>query len=146
MKQEATFQGKAALIGYAQVATAMTSAPVDRLGFEYAVILINCGVLADAGAVVVNIQDSATSGGTYATLVSHALVTTADDNTTIMGLVRLHGAKRFIRAAATVNASGSGNHTVLVTALLHPGQYTPEDNLNSLAFVYEGPGPGASNS
>lgn len=150
MKQDVSFQAKAAMIGRMQVATSLTSMPVNRTGFEYARVLINCGALADTGDVTILIRHSDTSGGTYETLVAHPLVVSgggANDNSVVTGRVRLHGVKAFIQAEAAVNAGSgaTGNHTVFVTADLYPGQYVPED-AEPVDFEFDGFGPGASTS
>lgn len=117
---------KAVQIGRAHAATALTASAVDTLGFSKAVIVASFGALADSATVVLNVATSATEGGSYTDVAgfTYTVVTTADDNTTlIIGEVSLPGVDRWLRAEAAIG--GSGNVTIIVDAILTGAKYTP---------------------
>jgi len=123
----AGFGTKAVMIGRANVATALTSVPADRLGFDDALIVLSHGAVADTRTVTVNIQSSATSGGSYTTITgaSHVVAPAEDDLlASIVFHVDLRGAQRFIQATATVG--GTGDFTTHVIAVLQSAKYTPD--------------------
>lgn len=62
----------------------------DTLGWRYAVVMVNIGD--SAGTWAIQVEASATSGGTYADVTGALLsVGLTDDNTRMVGVIDLHG-------------------------------------------------------
>jgi len=88
---------------------------IDGRGFQYAIFIVSAGTIVAAGAAVVQIESSATSGGTY-TDVTGAVVTADTDGEVLTIAVRLDGASRYVR---TKDATSSGTSIDLgVTCVL----------------------------
>jgi hypothetical protein len=88
---------------------------IDGRGFQYAIFIVSAGAVAGSGAAVVQIESSATSGGTY-TDVTGAVVTADTDGEVLTIAVRLDGTSGWVR---TKDATSSGTSIDLgVTCML----------------------------
>ena len=88
---------------------------IDGRGFQYAVFIVSAGTIAGSGTAVVQIESSATSGGTY-TDVTGAVVTADTDGEVLTIAVRLDGTSGWVR---TKNATSTGTSIDLgVTCVL----------------------------
>lgn len=88
---------------------------IDGRGFQYAVFVINTGAVVGSGAVSIQIESSATSGGTYADVAG--AVATADTAGEVLTIaVRLDGTSGWVR---TKDATGTGTSIAVgVTCVL----------------------------
>lgn len=99
-------------------AAAQVTAGIDTLGYDHVAFLLTTGTMAAGATLAVKIQESDTSGGTYADVdgaVFTGLVDT-DDDVARFGEVWTRRTKRWLRVHWT---SAVGNVGFNVTALLH---------------------------
>jgi hypothetical protein len=104
--------------------TAQTGAAIDALGYEYALVVMHFGALTDTATLGIKLQDSpTTTSGDFVDITGavYAAVENADDNTIKVGLVRLHGKRRYVRAVSTV--ANSDNCTYAVQVILVHADY-----------------------
>ena len=108
---------------------------VDTLGFEYAVIPLQFGALADTAVLTVKVQESDVSGSGFADVTGAVYtVTEASDDGTIKPMeVRLHGRKRYLRVVTTYGGTGTYTLTAPV-GLMHP-QYEAEDHAQTYSVA-----------
>ncbi len=65
--------------------------PIDTIGWRYAVVMVNVGD--SAGTWAIQVEASATSGGTYADVTGALIsVSLTDDDARYLGVIDLHGA------------------------------------------------------
>lgn len=84
--------------------TTVTGVVVDCTGYDRVCYVFHCGVIAATGTVTPKVQDSATSGGTYADITGAVFTVfgDADDNTLKVGEVKVNPAKPFQKVVATM--------------------------------------------
>lgn len=123
MKNDPTLRQKvASMVAPADHATAPSTIEVDAEGFEFAVIIVQCGVMDDSETVDIQVQTSASSGSGMADVTGALFeLTTADDNTAFFGVVRLDGAERYLDLNITQTGANSAAYSV--TCLLTNAQY-----------------------
>ena len=84
--------------------------PIDTIGFRYALITLSVGAI--AAIWTIQVEASATSGGTYANITGavFALIATSDD-TRFIGIIDLQGStinkNRFLQLNGTSNAAAA---------------------------------------
>lgn len=88
--------------------TAQTGATLDCQGYDFAVFLINLGVLTDTGALVFVLQESAdASSWAEVTGGGYTVIEASDDNTLKVIQVRLNARLRYLRLNTTVSNTDS---------------------------------------
>ncbi len=99
----------------AAVDAADVDTPIDTIGWRYAVMIVNVGD--SAGTWPLQVEASATSGGTYAD-VAGALITVGltSDDTRLIGVIDLHGAAMVENASRFLQLNG-----VIATAAIDCG-------------------------
>ena len=109
------------------------SAAVDTVGFNELLLIVNVGTSTATGSMVVTLQDSAATGGTYADVTGTAMtaVTTANDDNQYIGRVNLRGVKRFVKVEM-VNTTDACEASTTVM-LSHP-EVTPVTQVSTLEF------------
>ncbi len=86
---------------------ATVDTPIDTLGFRYAKITVSLGALAAAWSI--QVEASATSGGTYADWTGALFVILATDDDTIKtGILDLHGPNATENASRFLQLTGTG--------------------------------------
>ena len=86
---------------------ATVDTPIDTLGFRYAKITVSLGALAAAWNI--QVEASATSGGTYADWTGALFAVLATDDDTIKtGILDLHGPLALENASRFLQLSGTG--------------------------------------
>lgn len=113
---------------------------IDCRGFDYALIVVNMGDLADTvTALDITVQESSDDavGDAYADVTGATINVDPDgnttwDNTARMALVRLRGRERYLRVILE-NYAGSGTADLGVSVLLTNAQYAETDK-TSLDF------------
>jgi hypothetical protein len=112
-------------ISPASYTAGQTGTAIDALGYEYALVVMHFGVLNDSADLGIKLQDSpTTSTGDFVDITGaiYSAVENADDNTTKVGLVRLHGKRRYLRVVST---AGNSNACVYgVTVVLFHKDYS----------------------
>jgi hypothetical protein len=108
-------------INPASYTAGQNGAAIDALGYEYALVVMHFGALNDSADLLIKVQDDPASGGGYTDITgaTYSAVENADDNTVKVGLVRLHGKRRYLRVVSTagnVNACVYGVTVILVHA------------------------------
>ena len=108
-----------------------TGAVVDCRGYEFAKIVLNTGTFTSSATMNVTVREGATAGGSFSDITgaAFAAVTTANDQTAYVGIVRLDGTERYLRCQATY--SGTGKAPMGTTIELIRGQYGEEDTATS---------------
>ena len=104
--------------------TAATTTEVDTLGFDYATVIVQSGVL---GATMdeLSVGHSDTSGSGFAAITGGTFtdpVTSTDDNKIFVAFVDLRKAKRYLKLVADPGAAAS---LVSCVCLLHRAEVTP---------------------
>ena len=118
------------------ISTTVNGAVVDTIGFDEAMIILDCGVLAATATLDVKIQEDDNLAFASPTDITGAAFTqklTGDSSKLFVGRVLLEGSRqRFIRAVAVqaVAAVDAGVSIVLMSALNRPAQ-TPEFDVTS---------------
>lgn len=110
-------------------------AAVDTRGFEYAVIPLQFGAVADTAVLTVKVQESDVSGSGFADVPDAVYTVTeaSDDNTVKPFEVRLHGRKRYLRIVTTYGGSGAYTLTAPI-GLMHP-QYEADDHGQTYSVI-----------
>lgn len=84
---------------------------VDTAGYSggWAKILIHCGALDNAVTLTGVVAEATTSGGVYTSIANSGftIATSADDNTVVVGVVRLRPRSQFLRVTTTHAASAN---------------------------------------
>lgn len=134
MKNDGTLRTKLVqCVPAADHATAPTATEIDSRGFEYAVFIVNVGVVDSGETVDIQVQTSATSGSGMAdvTGAAFAQIANASDNTVQLGIVRLDGAERYLDLDIT--QAGAASAAYSVSCYLTNGQYSEEDGTTAFA-------------
>lgn len=106
-------------------AATQTTTEIDARGYEYAKIIVLCGALADTATLAVKVQDSpTTTAGDFVDVAGASLTvtTTADDSSVQIGIVRLHGKRRYLRLVGTYG--GTGNVAYAIAVELYSPDYS----------------------
>lgn len=99
--------------------SAVNGGAVDRTGFLSCLMVVHSGAATGSPTsytLAAKLQDSATSGGTYADITGAAITALTADNTVALKAVDLSGAKAFIRMVVTVTFVGGTSPTLPVAA------------------------------
>lgn len=110
---------------------------VDCLGYDYAVIVHLFGTVSASNTATFTVQQSSDDGSTDAyAAVSGAVYTCTgtEDNTPVLGWVRLNGKDRYLRVAYAETATGQST-AVAVAILRYKMQDYPLD-ASSSPFAY----------
>ena len=88
---------------------------VDGAGYQYAVFVVTLGTIGAGGGSTVKVQESATSGGSFADVAGTSVVIgdTDDDSTKVIA-VNLAGRERYLKMAATTPAASTAMAAVCV--------------------------------
>jgi predicted dinucleotide-utilizing enzyme len=120
MKNDATLSMKVVQVHEPESRSAdVLSAAIDTQGFEYALLIVSCGTLADTATLAVQVSTATASGGSYSD-VSGALVSidgSADDDSIFAGQIRLDGAERYLKVNGDYTGSGSVVYSTTVVLL-----------------------------
>jgi len=121
-------------IGAIDATSTQTSAAIDSRGFDYALLLVNLGVLDTTATLVVKVQECDTSGGTYTDITSATFTVDvdADDASVAAGQIRLHGRERYLKVVGTYG--GSASVAFSATLVLTGAQYTADDASPTMEF------------
>lgn len=121
-------------IAAADHTTTQTSAAIDTRGFDYALLMVNLGVLDTTATLVIKVQECDTSGGTYTDITGATFTVDvdADDSTVAIGQIRLHGRERYFKVVGTYGGSASVAYSASV--LLMGAQYTDADASPTMEF------------
>lgn len=91
------------------------SPAIDTLGFSHLIIVASHGTMNSSGVVILQVQDCATSGGSYADISGAVMTATqgVDDDSVQYGYVDLSATDRYIKVEATVSDLGSSESSVV---------------------------------
>lgn len=102
MKQISPLNTSRFNFGFTALATTTTetfSGAIDALGYEYALVIIGCGVMG-VDTTTIAVYDCATAGGTYAAISGATTTVTGSSGASVKwGVVRLHGKQRYIKVS-----------------------------------------------
>jgi hypothetical protein len=129
---------KAVSLAHAQTITSTTTTTAVDLGPGYdedTMVILDVGAASDTGATcAVVIKGSATSGGTYATLLTFATLADTDDNKIAAGkITRGSTATRFLKAVLTIASGSSPSFTFSIVALCKATQESGSLNSTTAA-------------
>lgn len=106
------FTKSATLLAPISLSATQLTAAFDTTGFTggWAVFLVNIGVIGDSAVFTCAVQESATSGGSYANIANTGFVITgsADDGTLKRVQVRLMNRLPFLKVNMVYSGSGAG--------------------------------------
>jgi hypothetical protein len=109
------FTKSAQLLAPVSLSASSLSAAFDTTGFSggYAVFFVNIGVIADGASFTGSIHESATSGGSYATIANSGFTITGTNDGTMKRIqIRLERRLPFLKVDLVYAGSGAG----LITA------------------------------